>query len=184
MAAVVLITVLAALAWSVLNPKPTVQPVGNVQVEKPLVTPPPETPAPVVTTPAPAEKPAEKPVVKPAEKPVEKPVEKPKPVETAPKPTDPLKPTTPPPSSGKALVKQGWNTVEKDPAKARDMFNRAVQANPGNAEAVYGRGYAAAKLGDSSAARSDLCTAQRLNHDPEMAAEIQAGLRRVGGACN
>lgn len=185
MGSVLFITVLAVFAWSTLNPKPEPTKVDKVEVKTPdlpteAVPPAPTEPTPVAPSPvAPTPEPS---APKPAPE-----IPKPKPVTPVSSPTNPPpppKPTTPPPTSGKALVKQGWAMVEKDPAKARDLFGRAVQANPGNAEAVYGRGYAAAKMGDSAGARSDLCQAQRLNTDPELGAEIQAGLRRVGGACN
>ena len=94
-------------------------------------------------------------------------------------------PAPPKPPSGKTLVKQGWTAVEKgDATKARNLFDQAVQASPGNAEAVYGRGYASMKIGDSDGARRDFCRALSVGADPELTVEIQAGLKRVGGSCN
>lgn len=186
MGSVLFITVLAVFAWSTLNPKQAPTPVNKVEVKTPEVAPEAAPSAPATPAPAPAATPeAPAPVAPKAEPPKPKPAPPVTPAAPVTTPAPKAAPTTtPPPTSGRALVKQGWAMVEKDPAKARDLFGRAVQANPGNAEAVYGRGYAAAKMGDSAGARSDLCQAQRLNTDPELGAEIQAGLRRVGGACN
>jgi hypothetical protein len=104
------------------------------------------------------------------------------------KPPGDVKVTPPAPAkppSGKTLVKQGWAAVEKgDANKARNLFDQAVQASPGNAEAVYGRGYASMKVGDNDGARRDFCRALSVGADSELAVEIQAGLKRVGGSCN
>ncbi len=207
----VVITIAAVLAWSQLNP-PAPNP-GNLKVDptptgtngssSPAGSAPAENAvapaaptAPEGTPPAGTATPAAPPAPAPTGATTTPPptgttgTAAPKPTGTGTKPAgDGAKatttPSTPKPPSGKTLVKQGWAAVEKgDATKARALFDQAVQASPGNAEAVYGRGYAAMKVGDNDSARRDYCRALSVGADPELTVEIQAGLKRVGGSCN
>jgi len=85
----------------------------------------------------------------------------------------------------KQLVKRGWDDLgKKNYQSAYDNFNTAVQSQPSNADALYGRGYAALKMGNTASARQDLCSAKRQSSDPELAIEIDGILRQAGGGCN
>lgn len=208
----VVITVAAVLAWSQLNPPApnpgnlkvdptpaglsgTTSPEGSAPAEKPVAPAAPSSPegtAPTGAPPAPTEPaPSASGTTPTAPSAGTTGTTSPKASGTGTKPAGEgtkatTAPTTPPkPPSGKTLVKQGWSAVEKgDATKARALFDQAVQASPGNAEAVYGRGYAAMKVGDSDSARRDFCRALSVGADPELTVEIQAGLKRVGGSCN
>ncbi|MFZ5475137.1 MAG: MJ0042-type zinc finger domain-containing protein [Myxococcota bacterium] len=87
-------------------------------------------------------------------------------------------------SSATSLVSQGWKAVEAgDMLKAHGLFDRALQKKPGNASALYGRGYANEKMGDTVSAGSDYCEAMANGPDADTSRELNAGLRRVGRGC-
>lgn len=139
----------------------------------PAATPPaaaPSTPPPAATTAPAAAAPATPAAAKPTEKPVEKPAEKP--VEKA-----PAKP------SAKKLVEQGWKAIESNSyAEARQLFDTAVGAG-GGGDALYGRAYASEKLGNTSGAAQDYCSALAKTSSVDIQREIEGSLRRLGKSC-
>jgi hypothetical protein len=87
-------------------------------------------------------------------------------------------------TSARGLVAQGWQAVEEgDFRKAHGLFDRALQSQT-SSDALYGRGYANEKLGDSVSASDDYCQAlARGGLGVDLSREVQAGLRRVGRGC-
>jgi hypothetical protein len=63
-----------------------------------------------------------------------------------------------PAGNAKQLVEQGWNVVERDPAKALKLFEQAVSLRP-DGESYYGYGYTLMQLGRKSDAQAALCKA-------------------------
>jgi predicted Zn finger-like uncharacterized protein len=87
--------------------------------------------------------------------------------------------------SPKKLVEQGWKAVEAgDYTKAHGLFDRALQGGTG-ADALFGRGYANEKLGDTNSASDDYCRALSGSAVTiDMQREIEGGLRRLGRTCS
>ncbi len=87
--------------------------------------------------------------------------------------------------SAKSLADAGWKAIDGGKVEeAHGLFARALQADPGYGWALYGRGYANEKLGDTVSARADFCSA--LGRDPadaELVRELNGGLRRLGQSC-
>ncbi len=94
--------------------------------------------------------------------------------------------TAPAPASGgssKKLVDQGWAAVETGANdKARELFESAYAGGGGSA-ALYGRGYANEKLGNSQQAEDDYCKALGATASTDLKREIEGSLRRMGRAC-
>lgn len=183
----VIIGVISFLGWQSFTKEPETAAVNPVKVQPETapaeVVSPPAEPPPTVS-PSPAGNVVDAPV-KATPPPAPAP-EKPKPVVPPPvAAATPVVPAAPPKLSVKQLVKRGWDDLgKKNYQSAYDSFNTAVQSQPSNADALYGRGYAALKMGNTASARQDLCTAKRQSSDPELAIEIDGILRQAGGGCN
>lgn len=151
---------------------PIVQP-GQVDVPAPVgdVPGPPGDDPPVVSpsTPTQPVQPAPAPKVNPTQ-----PAASPPPVPA---------PEKPPPTTVRALVKAGWNTVDRDASQAADLFGAALAKQPGHADANYGYGYALLSGGRSLDARPYLCKALA-NGDAEIQRETRALLSRNQLTCN
>lgn len=128
----------------------------------------------------------------PEPKPAPKPVEKPSPaVERAPTPVAQAAPKAAAKAdaagggSARSLTDAGWKAIDKgDLEGAHGFFARALQKDPRAGWALYGRGYANEKLGDSISAGADYCAAQAdAASDPELGRELAGGLRRLGKGC-
>ena len=92
------------------------------------------------------------------------------------------------PASGgnaRTLTDAGWKAIDGgDVTGAHGLFARALQKDPGSAWALYGRGYANEKLGDTVSASADYCAARgRSGADTELQRELDGGLRRLGAGC-
>ncbi len=86
-------------------------------------------------------------------------------------------------ASAAKLLPQAWAAVDGgDFQKAHALFDRALQSG-GGSDAVYGRGYANEKLGDSVSALEDYCRARRQGTSKDIEREIEGGLRRLGQTC-
>jgi hypothetical protein len=85
--------------------------------------------------------------------------------------------------SPKRLIDAGWKAIEGgDFDKARANFDKAYAAG-GGGDALYGRGYANEKLGNSSQALSDYCSARATLKSADMKQEVEGTLRRLGASC-
>lgn len=90
--------------------------------------------------------------------------------------------TTTSTAKSKPSTSAAWALVQaRDYQAAYDMFD--TLASGGSASAVYGRGYAAEKLGRTDAALSDYCRAIASTNNEETLRELSAGLRRLGRTC-
>lgn len=133
------------------------------------------------------------PIIRPGQVDVPTPARTPPPASTA--PTVVLSPKSdiavpppattevPTPTTTHGLVKAGWNTVDRDPSKAADLFRQALAKQPGLTDANYGYGYALLSGGRSLDARPYLCKALA-NGDAEIQRETRALLSRNQLTCN
>ncbi|MCA9573067.1 MAG: tetratricopeptide repeat protein, partial [Myxococcales bacterium] len=103
-------------------------------------------------------------------------------LETPAPPPDP-EPAPAPAVSVRGLVAEGWRHVDTDPARARGLFERALGAQPGNADANYGYGYALLTEGRPIDAQPYLCRALA-NGDTETQREIRALVAKHHLTCN
>jgi len=69
-------------------------------------------------------------------------------------------PAAPKPSSAKSFADRGWQVVTGQPAKAVELFGKALAIDAGHADANYGMGYALLQQGKGAQAKPYLCTAQ------------------------
>lgn len=98
------------------------------------------------------------------------PVEEPPPRQPAPRPRL------------QTLLDRGWSQVVDAPEAAAESFRRALDLEPGDAEANYGYGYALLRQGDPSRAKPFLCQAQQ-GGDIEVTRDVQALLAQNGLTC-
>lgn len=136
-----------------------------------------------VPAPAPAPEPAPAGVAEPAPEPTPEPAPEatPAPGEVpAPGPA----PEVPAPAgpSAVSLSKQGWQAMSGDPSAAAELFRQALALDGDHADAHYGLGYAAAKLGDLDTAKVHLCRA-RAGVSGSDAAEINGILAKHTLVC-
>lgn len=78
-------------------------------------------------------------------------------------------------------LKRGWDTVERSPSGAAQVFLEVLGRHPGNAEANYGYGYSLLKLGEDKRATKYLCAAR--TGDPGTQREVSGLLASNGLSC-
>lgn len=146
-------------------------------------------PAPVPGDPQPAKPATERPKPVPEAPAAPAPV-KPPPV-PAPQAAPPPKPApapspepgpAPAPSGPGALVNAGWGSVDRDLARAEDLFSQALALAPGHSEANYGYGYVLLKQGRVAEAKIPLCSALA-SGKPQSQLEIRALLSKNSMSC-
>ncbi len=111
-----------------------------------------------------------------AQLPVIQPVVEPKPPEPARAPETEI-----PKENLASDLKKGWDTVERSPSGAAQVFLEVLGRHPGNAEANHGYGYSLLKLGEDKRATKYLCAAR--TGDPGTQREVTGLLASNGLSC-
>jgi hypothetical protein len=156
------------------NPSPAPAPPAPAAEPVPAAEPAP------TTEPAPA--PAPEPAPAPAPEPAPAPAPAPEPAPAAPAPP-PQPAPAPRAANAQATVDRGWRQVDaEDMWGAIALFDEALRASPGNAEAHYGLGYAYRQLDRPDESRRHLCSA-RPTATIETRREIDSLLRQNGLSC-
>jgi serine/threonine protein kinase len=117
----------------------------------------------------------------PKPRPTPDPSPEPAPAEPAPAEPAPAEPAPAPAGNAKQLVEQGWNVVERDPAKALKLFEQAVSLRP-DGESYYGYGYTLMQLGRKSDAQAALCKAVVMG-DSGLQREVKSVMGENGLVC-
>jgi hypothetical protein len=91
-------------------------------------------------------------------------------------------PSAPAPADFDELVRQGWSTVDGDPAAAQVLFENALRQRIGHPEASFGLGLALWRQGRKAGAVQHLCVAMRRGQE-DTRREIEGMLRSEGLSC-
>ncbi len=121
------------------------------------------------------------PVVAPSAAVAAAPVPRPPPPATETKASAPAAEPEAPKENLASDLKRGWDTVERNPSGAAQVFLEVLGRHPGNAEANYGYGYSLLKLGEDKRATKYLCAAR--SGDPGTQREVTGLLASNGLSC-
>lgn len=142
----------------------------------------PPAPAPELVEEAPVPSPEVPPTVEPEPEP------EPEVVAEAPKPAPaPVEPApAPKPISITRLVDRGWAQVDGGNLSAAEAtFSKALTRSPAHSWANYGYAYVLVEGGDTGAATTHLCRAQKsASGDVELKREVVSLLKRIGASCD